>query len=56
MVGARCAGSPIAMLLARRGHRVLVVDAASEAGAEVREGFAVTDHDKPRLQCSYYTY
>jgi len=26
IVGARCAGSPLAMLLARRGHRVLVVD------------------------------
>ncbi|MDX2933909.1 NAD(P)/FAD-dependent oxidoreductase [Streptomyces ipomoeae] len=29
VVGARCAGSPLAMLLARRGHRVLVVDRAS---------------------------
>ena len=28
VVGARCAGSPVAMLLARRGHRVLVVDRA----------------------------
>src|SRR5919109_1015141 len=28
VVGARCAGSPTAMLLARRGHRVLVVDRA----------------------------
>ncbi|MFC4943058.1 NAD(P)/FAD-dependent oxidoreductase [Pseudonocardia sp. GCM10023141] len=26
IVGARCAGSPLAMLLARRGHRVLVLD------------------------------
>src|SRR5262245_2202260 len=26
VVGARCAGSPTAMLLARRGYRVLVVD------------------------------
>jgi flavin-dependent dehydrogenase len=26
VVGARCAGSPTAMLLARMGHRVLVVD------------------------------
>jgi len=26
IVGARCAGSPTAMLLARRGYRVLVVD------------------------------
>ena len=28
VVGARCAGSPLAMLLARDGHRVLVVDRA----------------------------
>ena len=29
VVGARCAGSPAAMLLARTGHRVLVVDRAT---------------------------
>jgi flavin-dependent dehydrogenase len=29
VVGARCAGSPTAMLLARRGHRVLVLDRAT---------------------------
>lgn len=29
IVGARCAGSPMAMLLARRGYRVLVVDKAA---------------------------
>jgi 2-polyprenyl-6-methoxyphenol hydroxylase-like FAD-dependent oxidoreductase len=29
IVGARCAGSPTAMLLARMGHRVLVVDRAT---------------------------
>src|SRR5262245_31205181 len=29
IVGARCAGSPTAMLLAQRGHRVLVVDRAA---------------------------
>jgi 2-polyprenyl-6-methoxyphenol hydroxylase-like FAD-dependent oxidoreductase len=29
IVGARCAGSPTAMLLARKGHRVLVVDKAT---------------------------
>src|SRR3954471_1259903 len=29
VVGARCAGSPTAMLLARAGHRVLLVDKAS---------------------------
>jgi flavin-dependent dehydrogenase len=26
VVGARCAGSPTAMLLARKGYRVLLVD------------------------------
>jgi 2-polyprenyl-6-methoxyphenol hydroxylase-like FAD-dependent oxidoreductase len=29
IVGARCAGSPVAMLLARAGHRVLLVDKAT---------------------------
>src|SRR5919197_3429664 len=29
VVGARCAGAPTAMLLARAGHRVLLVDKAS---------------------------
>src|SRR5690349_7127967 len=29
IVGARCAGAPTAMLLARQGHRVLLVDRAS---------------------------
>src|SRR3712207_5165254 len=29
IVGARCAGSPLAMLLARKGHRVLLVDRAT---------------------------
>ena len=29
VVGARCAGSPTAMLLARKGSRVLVVDRAT---------------------------
>ncbi|WP_037361071.1 NAD(P)/FAD-dependent oxidoreductase [Amycolatopsis orientalis] len=29
VIGARCAGSPAGMLLARRGHRVLVVDRAT---------------------------
>ncbi|MBI5287986.1 MAG: NAD(P)/FAD-dependent oxidoreductase [Chloroflexi bacterium] len=29
IVGARCAGSPLAMLLAKQGHRVLIVDRAT---------------------------
>jgi flavin-dependent dehydrogenase len=28
VVGARCAGSPLAMLLARQGHKVLLIDKA----------------------------
>ncbi len=32
IVGARCAGAPSAMLLARRGYRVLLVDKASFRG------------------------
>src|SRR5436190_517292 len=48
VVGARCAGSPTAMLLARKGYRVLVVDkllvdSAAEAGAEIREAFTVEE-------------
>ena len=34
IVGARCAGSPTAMLLARQGYRVLLVDQATEFFAE----------------------
>ena len=30
VVGARCGGSPTAMLLARRGYRVLLVDKAQQ--------------------------
>ena len=29
VIGARCAGSPTAMLLARKGHKVLMVDSAT---------------------------
>jgi len=29
VIGARCAGSPTAMLLTRKGYRVLVVDRAT---------------------------
>src|SRR5689334_6532936 len=29
VIGARCAGSPTAMLLARKGHRVLLLDKAT---------------------------
>jgi len=33
ILGARCAGSPTAMLLARKGYRVLVVDRSTFASA-----------------------
>jgi len=35
VLGARCAGSPTAMLLARKGYRVLVVDRAEIGRAHV---------------------
>ena len=28
IIGARCAGSPLAMLLARKGYRILMIDQA----------------------------
>jgi 2-polyprenyl-6-methoxyphenol hydroxylase-like FAD-dependent oxidoreductase len=55
VVGARCAGSPTAMLLARRGYRVLLVDKASfpsdtisthiiwPHAAEVMDGWGLLD-------------
>ncbi|ABD11662.1 flavin-dependent dehydrogenase [Frankia casuarinae] len=55
VVGARCAGSPLAMLLARRGHRVLLVDRATfpadtlsthylpQAGAHQPAGWGLLD-------------
>jgi flavin-dependent dehydrogenase len=39
VVGARCAGSPLAMLLARRGHRVLLVDRAAFPSDTFRQHF-----------------
>jgi len=47
VIGARCGGAPTAMLLARKGHRVLLVDravfrvtslTATSFGAAVRRG------------------
>ena len=55
VVGARCAGSPTAMLLARKGYRVLLVDKASfpsdtisthviwPHAAEVMDGWGLLD-------------
>ena len=39
IVGARCAGSPTAMLLARKGYRVLLVDRASFPSEIMRGNF-----------------
>ena len=38
VVGARCAGAPTAMLLARQGHRVLLVDRASFPSDTISNG------------------
>ncbi len=48
VVGARCAGAPVAMLLARRGHRVLLVDRAVFP-SEIPHGHFVHRHGPPRL-------
>jgi 2-polyprenyl-6-methoxyphenol hydroxylase-like FAD-dependent oxidoreductase len=39
VVGARCAGSPTAMLLARRGLRVLLVDRATFPSDSMRNHY-----------------
>ena len=39
VVGARCAGSPTAMLLARRGYRVLLLDRAAFPSDSIRNHF-----------------
>jgi flavin-dependent dehydrogenase len=49
VVGARCAGATTAMLLARRGHRVLMVD-KSRFPSEVPQGHFVYRHGLPRLK------
>jgi 2-polyprenyl-6-methoxyphenol hydroxylase-like FAD-dependent oxidoreductase len=43
VVGARCAGSPTAMLLARKGHRVLLVDRATFPSDVVSTHFITVD-------------
>ncbi|MBV8358194.1 MAG: NAD(P)/FAD-dependent oxidoreductase [Deltaproteobacteria bacterium] len=43
VVGARCAGSPTAMLLARKGYRVLLVDKASFP-SDVVNGYYLQQH------------
>src|SRR6516162_3500879 len=39
VIGARCAGAPAAMLLARRGHRVLLLDRATFPSDTMRNHF-----------------
>ena len=48
VIGARCAGAATAMLLARAGHRVLLVDRA-EVGSEIPHGHFVHRHGPARL-------
>ena len=48
VVGARCAGASTAMLLARHGHRVLLVDRA-HFPSEIPQGHFVHRHGPPRL-------
>jgi flavin-dependent dehydrogenase len=49
IVGARCAGSPLAMLLARRGARVLLVDRATFP-SNIPHGHFIHRHGPKRLQ------
>src|SRR5262245_66295411 len=49
VVGARCAGAPTAMLLARKGYRVLLVD-RSRFPSDIRHGHFIHRHGPRRLQ------
>ncbi len=49
IVGARCAGSPLAMLLARRGARVLLVDRATFP-SDIPHGHFINRHGPRRLR------
>lgn len=49
VVGARCAGAPTAMLLARKGHRVLLVDRATFP-SDIPHGHFIHRHGPRRLQ------
>lgn len=49
VVGARCAGSPTAMLLARRGYKVLLVD-KSTFPSEIPHGHFIHRHGPRRLR------
>src|SRR5262245_36866931 len=47
--GARCGGAPVAMLLARKGYRVLLVDRATFP-SEIPHGHFIHRHGPGRLQ------
>src|SRR6266851_3534837 len=49
VVGARCAGSSTAMLLARKGYRVLLVDRA-RFPSDVVNGYYLQQHGAARLK------
>ena len=49
VIGARCAGSPTAMLLARKGYRVLLVDRA-KFPSDVVNGYYIQQHGAARLE------
>jgi 2-polyprenyl-6-methoxyphenol hydroxylase-like FAD-dependent oxidoreductase len=48
VVGARCAGAPLAMLLARQGARVLLVDRATFP-SDIPHGYFIHRHGPKRL-------
>ena len=48
VIGARCAGAPLAMLLARRGGRILLLDRATFP-SEIRHGHYIHRHGPRRL-------
>ncbi|HEX2032697.1 MAG TPA: NAD(P)/FAD-dependent oxidoreductase [Chloroflexota bacterium] len=49
VVGARCAGATTAMLMARKGYRVLLLDRA-RFPSEIPQGHFIHRHGPPRLQ------
>jgi 2-polyprenyl-6-methoxyphenol hydroxylase-like FAD-dependent oxidoreductase len=49
VIGARCAGSPTAMLLARKGYRVLLLEKAIFP-SDVPRGHVIQPHGTARLK------
>src|SRR5438270_931063 len=56
VVGARCAGSPAAMLLARKGYKVLVVGADGRHSLLAKAVQPEQYNEKPPLLAAYYSY